>query len=216
MRIVLDDQQQRIAGLDIQPVVRDLLDIALGRRRQQRDRPSHRTGRIVARPGAAGRADIFERQEQRERTADPGCAPQLYLAAEQRRQLAADGKAETGAAVLAAGGGVGLLEGLEDDLLLFLRDADAGVGHFKRHHRRRLVENRVIRVPAPDRSGHVEPHTALRGELEGVGQQIFQNLLEPLGVGHDAAAKVGIEMNLERQLPAVGLVAERPRDHIFF
>ena len=35
VRIVLDDQQQRIAGLDIQPVVRDLLDRALGRGRQQ-------------------------------------------------------------------------------------------------------------------------------------------------------------------------------------
>ena len=44
---------------------------------------------------------------------------------------------ETGAAVLAAGAGVGLLEGLEDDLLLLGRDADAGVGDLERDHDRR-------------------------------------------------------------------------------
>ena len=47
-------------------------------------------------------------------------------------QLAADRQAQAGAAVLAAGARVGLLERLEDDLLLLGRDADAGVGHLER------------------------------------------------------------------------------------
>ena len=51
----------------------------------------------------------------------------MDLAAEQARQLAADGEAEAGAAILAAGAAVGLLERLEHDLLLVGRDADAGV-----------------------------------------------------------------------------------------
>ena len=58
----------------------------------------------------------------------PGVLLQLDLAAEQVRELAADREAKTGAAVLAAGAGIGLLERLEDDLLLLERNADAGVG----------------------------------------------------------------------------------------
>jgi hypothetical protein len=58
-------------------------------------------------------------------------AAQADFAAEQVRQLAADGQAQAGAAVFAAGAGVGLLERLEDELLLFRRDADAGVSTSK-------------------------------------------------------------------------------------
>ena len=52
---------------------------------------------------------------------------EAQLAAEQPRQLPADRQAQAGAAVLAAGAAVGLLERLEDDLLLVGRDADAGI-----------------------------------------------------------------------------------------
>ena len=51
----------------------------------------------------------------------PGVLRKRQLAAQQRRELAADGEAQAGAAVLAAGAGVGLLEGLEHDLLLLDR-----------------------------------------------------------------------------------------------
>ena len=57
----------------------------------------------------------------------PGLADDADLAAEQAGDLAADRQAEAGAAVLAAGAAVGLLEGLEDDLLLVGGNADAGV-----------------------------------------------------------------------------------------
>jgi hypothetical protein len=66
----------------------------------------------------------------------------MDLAAQQVRQLAADGEPEAGAAILAAGAGVGLLEGLEDDLLLLRRDADARVVHGEFDHRLGLAENR--------------------------------------------------------------------------
>ena len=57
----------------------------------------------------------------------PGVLRDADLAAEQARDLAADRQAEAGAAVAAARRPVGLLEGLEDQPQLVLRDADAGV-----------------------------------------------------------------------------------------
>ena len=84
-------------------------------------------------PGVAGRV-VALRQVQREGAAGAGPAHEPDLAAEQSRQLAADGEAEAGAAVLARGRAVGLLEGLEDDLLLDGRDADAGVRDREGNH----------------------------------------------------------------------------------
>ena len=69
----------------------------------------------------------MQRQVEGERAALAVDAGQPDLAAQQRRQLAADGQAQAGAAVLARGAGIGLLEGLEDEPLLLRRDADAGV-----------------------------------------------------------------------------------------
>ena len=60
----------------------------------------------------------------------------------------------------------------------------------------------------------VEPDAALRRELERVRQQVLEHLLQPLGVGGDGAAEIGIDMDLERELPRFRLVAERPRDHV--
>ena len=53
-------------------------------------------------------------------------------AAQQAHKLAGDRKAQAGAAIFAADRAIGLAEGLEHALLLFLRYADAGVGHAKR------------------------------------------------------------------------------------
>ena len=52
---------------------------------------------------------------------------------------------------------------------------------------------------------------ALGGELEGVGQQVLQHLLQPLGVGQHGAAQLRIELHLEAELAGFRLVAERPR-----
>jgi hypothetical protein len=67
------------------------------------------------------------RQEEREGASLVWRALQEDLPAEQPRDLAADGQAQARTAVLAAGRAVRLLERLEDDLLLLLGDADAGV-----------------------------------------------------------------------------------------
>ena len=92
----------------------------------------------------------------------------MDFAAQEVRQLTADRETQAGSSVFAAGARVGLLECLENNLLLFQRDADAGVGHLEAHHHRRLVEHRVVSIPSAERGRDIEPHAALRGELERV------------------------------------------------
>src|SRR5205807_9033100 len=88
----------------------------------------------------ARRRYVRLRQIQRKRGADAFLARHADLAAQQARDLAADGEAEAGAAVLAGGRGVGLLERLEDDALLLLGDADAGIDDAERDDARGAVE----------------------------------------------------------------------------
>ena len=69
-------------------------------------------------------------------------------------------------------------------------------------------------VPPAQRGRDVEPHAALGGEFERVRQQILEHLLQTLGVGHDAASQIRIEVHLERKLPIFRFVAERARNHV--
>src|SRR6476469_1113208 len=66
--------------------------------------------------------------------------------------------------------------------------------------------------PAATHSRDVELDTPLRCELEGVGQQVLENLLEPLGVGAEARPETWIHDGLEQQLPGLGLMAKRTRN----
>src|SRR6185437_3280125 len=84
--------------------------------------------------GARG-PNVGLREIQREYAAGAWRALQLDLAAQQAGELAADGKSQAGAAVLAAGAGIRLLECLEDDSLLIGGDTDAGVGDLERNDR---------------------------------------------------------------------------------
>ena len=154
------------------------------------------------------------RQVQRERAALAGRARQLDLAAEQSRQFAADRQPQARAAVLAAGRAVGLLERLEDDLLLLRRDADAGVADAERDHAAAAVERLVVRRPAVDRPGSMSQRDlALVRELERVGEQVLEDLLQPLRIGLDAARQAGrVDVQLEAELLVLGDVAERAVD----
>ena len=142
-----------------------------------------------------------------ERALDPD------LAAEQPGDLPADRQAQAGAAVLAAGARVGLLERLEDDLQLVRRDADAGVAHRERDDRGppgRGPGGRRSSPPWPGRpAGSTLP---VLGELEGVGQQVPQHLLQPLRVGGDGPRQAVGQLDLERQVLRLGHRAEGPLD----
>src|SRR5204863_7828182 len=106
------------------------------------------------------------------------------FAAHQFGEALADGQAEAGAAVVASGGGVHLLEGLEEPVLFVHRDADSGVAH-------RKVQQPLLRVTkkigvglvarlkssgaAPGRSD-LDGDLALVGEFNGVANEVDQDL----------------------------------------
>ncbi|MNF65956.1 hypothetical protein D3C84_477390 [compost metagenome] len=116
-----------------------------------------------------------------------------YLASHQLSQFAGDGESEAGAAVLAGGGAVRLLEGLEQPLLLFLAHADPRVLH-------RAVQQHLLRqlLQAAD----LDQDLALFGELDRVVGVVDQDLAEAQRI----AIEQGIELvvDLEQQLYALG------------
>src|SRR5262249_6472528 len=120
----------------------------------------------------------------------------------------ADGEAEAGAAVLAAGAAVRLLERLEDDLLLVRRDADAGVAHGDRERRARAAQHLVVRIPAAVRELDLERDAAALGELEGVGEQVLDDLLQALRVRADGVRQAARELEVELEALRVRHVAE--------
>ena len=71
---------------------------------------------------------------------------------------------------------VGLAEGFENDLELVRRDADAGVADLERTWSEPCGPTRRMT-------------TAGFGELEGVGQQVGEDLLQPLPVGRDRVGR---------------------------
>src|SRR6185437_4031465 len=96
--------------------------------------------------GCSG-AHVGLRQIQGEGAAGARRAPQLNLTTKQAGQFAADGEAQTGAAVFAAGAGIRLLEGFKDDPLLLRRDTDSGVRDFKGHDSSRGAEDGMVWRP---------------------------------------------------------------------
>ena len=128
-------------------------------------------------------------------------------------KLAADGETETGAAIFAAGAGVGLLEGLEDDLLLFGRNADAGIRHFERNDGRRLAQHRMLGTPAadaPPRRLSCTPPCSVN--LKALDSRFLRTCCRRLESVKMLRPRLRIELDVERELPRFRLVPERPRD----
>src|SRR5262249_25125769 len=144
VRVVLHNKEDGIAGLDLESIVGKLLHRAVGTLRGKYRRLRRELMSLTRSLHDGGGADRPDRQIEGEGAACAGCAAQLDFAAKQVGKLGADGKAETGAAVLATGGSVGLLEGFEDDLLFLERNPDAAVGHFECDHSRRGAEKRML------------------------------------------------------------------------
>lgn len=87
-------------------------------------------------------------------------------------QVAGDGSAEAAATVAASGGGIGLGEALEDALLGVLGDANPGIRHLETQPRRGGIGRH---------RGHSQVHVALFGELDGIAQQVEQDLAQAQG-----------------------------------
>src|SRR5207342_660152 len=103
------------------------------------------------------------------------------------------------ATIFAAGGAVGLLKRLEDQLLFVLRNADTGIADRNFDRLIELAEHRVAWAPALGGSPHGHGDATLRREFERVRKQVEDNLLEPLLVGADRQWQGFVEIDLESQ-----------------
>ena len=146
--------------------------------------------RRPSRPPARGDRERLDRglethgQVQGERAAPPGLALDVDLAAEQVGDLPADRQAEAGAAVLAAGRPVGLLERPRRSSCSLLGgmpmpvSIDLGTRPPVGAGRTRGLSNRVV-----GRLDHAAATSPGVGELHRVRQQVAQDLLQALLVG---------------------------------
>src|SRR5580700_10049770 len=162
VRVILNNQQDRVIGLKVSAVVQDLRLWAL--RRGNAPRWSSQRYRSLRCRGTS----IFQRQIEREDAALSGGALKLNFAAEECCQLTANRETQTGPAVLPASAGIGLLKRLENAFLLLGRDTDSGVGNLERNDRTRLIQGRMAGAPAAARRRNREAYTAFLGELEGI------------------------------------------------
>ena len=109
----------------------------------------------------------------------------------------------------AAGAGVGLLKRLEDDALLVGRDADARVADREGNdHAATFCSSGDPALQPVSATPMLQLDLALRRELEGVGQQVLEHLMQPLEVGRDAARQLRIDVDVERQALGFRHVAE--------
>ena len=103
-----------------------------------------------------------------------------------------------------------MLEGLKDKLLFLRGDANAGVGHRKSDYRAGAVECFTIAAPSFRSGRNVEHHTSSLGELEGIGEEVADDLFEPLRIGEDLPRQFRIEIHAKIQRLVFGHVAEGP------
>ena len=123
-----------ISRFEIQAVIRKLLDDAL--LRDDRHRRRNAVLRWSADPRRHRRAGILQRQIEHEGGALAGRALQVNFTAQQARKLAADGKAEAGAAVFSAGAGASACWNASKISFCFSAgDADAGIRPPRRRSR---------------------------------------------------------------------------------
>src|SRR5213593_2253191 len=99
---------------------------------------------------------------------------------QEARQLAADGKTQSGAAVFPGRATFGLLECFEDDALLFPGDADTRIRHRECKDSIRPVQGQIAAVPTCVCPAYVQADLTLFRELECIGQKILENLLQSL------------------------------------
>ena len=71
----------------------------------------------------------------------------------------------------------------------------------------------MIFAPTAGGHGNGNANATLFGELEGVGEQVLEHLLQTLGVGDHAARQVRVGVDVEGEAAIFRFVAEGARDH---
>ena len=138
-----------------------------------------------------------------ERGADARLAFEPDAPAHQLDQPAADGEAQAGAAVLARRGHVGLRERLEQLRRLLLRHADAGVAH---------GELELHLLAGAFEQLDLQPDLAALGELDGVVDEVGQDLAEPQRVAEQMLGNAGRDVGQELEPLVVRLLGGERRD----
>ena len=123
-------------------------------------------------------------------------------AAHEPRQPRADGQSESGAPVIARGRAVDLREGVENQLVLVLRDADAGVRHGELERTCRTLRRARLN---PDGD------LALGGELDGVAHQIDDDLPQSVGIAPHELGYVAPQIAQQLEALLVGPQREGPQ-----
>ncbi len=125
--------------------------------------------------------------EEREGGAFSRGGSEFDACAEHVGEFAGDGEAEAGAGVLACDGAVDLAEFFEDDALVVEGDSGPGVGDVDAN----LGDVRCggIGVGGERFGCGADGNAALGGrELDGVGEEVVEDLLKAAGVGGDERA----------------------------
>ena len=139
------------------------------------------------------------RQVKCKRASFPHGAGDAKLPAEQASNVPADRQPQASAPEFAAGACVGLLERLENNPQLVGGDADARVDHGEGDDGCRATEHRMVGAPALGGRHNLQIHLAVLGELEGVGEQVPENLLQAPRIRMDGRRQIARELNVEAE-----------------
>lgn len=154
----------------------------------------HQFIRIAAVEGGA------ERQVDAEPGAFAGFAAHLDAPAHHLHQFAADRQPQAAAAVAAGGAGIGLGKGLEQGRLRLGGNPDAAVADAVEQ----ALAPSLVEAPL-----HAQGDMAFGGELEGVAEQVRQDLAQTRRVAVEAARHAPVQAQMQAQAFLPGLGAEQ-------
>src|SRR5206468_6434159 len=100
----------------------------------------------------------------------------------------------------------------KDELLFVFGNTDAGITDREGDHGIGLIESRVLSAPSGSGHEHLERHRAAFGELEGVGEQVFQDLLHAAFVTAEGLRQLRVDVDLEVERLGFGDRAEEAFD----
>ena len=125
----------------------------------------------------------------------PEFALDFHFPAHQFHQPNADGQTEAGSSILASRRGIRLLEGLKNRLQLICRQSDSGVLHCKAK-----LDLLFFLTYQFDTKNDL----AALGELDGVAQQVQQNLSNPMHIADQPFGNPRIDVEGQLQSFVVG------------
>src|SRR5688572_11172358 len=128
---------------------------------------------LIRSRGCEGLRIVAFGQEEGEGTSFARLALKNDLAAEQTRDLSADGKPKAGTTVFTARCAVLLLKSLENQLLFVFGNADPRIADSEGYHPGRPTENGIVRAPARRLETYRNRNFSMQGELESVRKQVL-------------------------------------------